>query len=208
MPDLFSRFVLPLGRPLWISGARPLTVDRVSRYACQRCQHPEIPKLEELAAAVIGPRWWAPADGIADAQVRTILYGAQAGYCTRHAVLLGDLVAMAVRRESARRVVLPGTVEIRTVKIDAEPFEPLTAHDARRRGNRVVDRVRRFVAGSALSALVEMDLESRRVRVTLQLADAAVPVTTVIESDRLVHMTAGELAEGLRLRRVTAQPGR
>lgn len=172
----------------------------VSRFKCERCRMRELPALQKLAIDIVGVKWWAP-PSLALAQAEAVARAIKSGYCHGHAVLIGDLFALELRTEAARRVVLPGTVEVRNVDIEGDPHENLDAAAARRQGYPIVERVKRFVDGSALSGLVEIDLARRRARVTLQLNDDVVPLSTVIESCRLVHMTATELTAGMRLRR-------
>lgn len=172
----------------------------MSTYECSRCARAEFPDPAVFASHALGVRWWAPAsipEAIAAIIATAIRPG---GYCYRHAALLGAVVEAAIREEAARHRVLPGTVEVRHVQIDAEPFETYQAAEG---WKPVVSRVRKFVDGSQLGAIVEVDHTHRRARVTFQLCDerSPQPRTVGIESGRLVHMTAAELAAALRERR-------
>lgn len=170
----------------------------MATYQCSACRSPEIPDSTGIAKRVVGERWWAPVS-IPIAQAEAVALACKLGHCAQHAALIGALVAEAIRVENARRTTLPGTVEVRHVLIEAEPFEPIAAPCARREGRPLVDRVREFVAGSALSATVELDLGHRRARVTMQLlAEDGAARNTVIETPRLVHLTAQELVVALR----------
>lgn len=159
-----------------------------------------------LAELLIGAKWWAPDAGIVDAQACAVLHmSRKGGFCYRHAALLGDLFALAIHTEAARRRLLPGTVEVRHVQITAEPFEQLSAPSARRQGLPLVDRVRAFVNGSQLAAVVELDLDSRRARITFQLHEGQ--SMTGIESERLIHTSAAELVSALRDRKAADRTG-
>lgn len=167
----------------------------MARYKCIDCQTPELPDVPALCERIGGARWWMQASE--ETAALAVAGCLRSGLCGRHASLVADLVRMVVRQEISRREVLPGTVRVRHVRIDAEPFELLPAGVARKNGMPIVERVQKFVEGSVLSAIVDIDVGSRRGRVTLQLGDD----TTVLESDRLVHLTATELATALRSRR-------
>jgi hypothetical protein len=172
----------------------------MSTYECKRCVRAEFPDPAVFAAHALGVRWWAPAsvpEAIAEMVAVAMRPG---GYCDRHAALLGAVVEAAIRDEAARRSMLPGTVEVRHVQIEADPFETFQLVNG---WKPVVSRVRKFVDGSQLGAIVEIDHVHRRARVTFQLCDerSPQPRTAGIESTRLVHMTASELAAALRDRR-------
>lgn len=124
------------------------------------------------------------------------------GNCAAHASLYGALVAVAIDQEAERRAVLPGSVHLRYVEISDEPYETISPGDAMRMGRVVVTRAAGFVARSGLSAIVEVDCRALRARVTLQLADLEPPATTVLDSRRLVHTSAQEISDALRMRRV------
>jgi hypothetical protein len=165
-----------------------------------------VPNIPVLAELIVGPRWWVPAAGVDDAQACAVIHMTRkGGFCHRHAALLGDLFALALRDEATRRRLLPGTVEVRHVQITAEPFEQLSAPSARRHGLPLVDRVRDFVRGSQLGAVVELDLDSRRARITFQLHEGQ--SMTGIESERLIHTSAAELAATLRDRKTADRTG-
>lgn len=170
----------------------------MASHQCSDCKAPEIPPPVEIARALFGDRWWATSLPSELVQAEAVLWLWRAGRCGRHSAIGAALVAIAVRAENARRAVLPGTVEVRHVHLDREPFEPVAASAARREGRPLVERVQAFVAGSALSAIVELDLGHRRARVTLQLLVGDRPRDTIIETPRLVHLTAQELVAALR----------
>jgi hypothetical protein len=153
-----------------------------------------------LARRVLGPRWWEgdPVAGQAEALAAVIAQGT----CPRHAGWLGDLVGLAIRNEAARRALLPGAVDVRFTAITEEPWEEISSADARLHGLPVISRVKAFVASSSLSAIVELDCHARRARVSLQLGDVDPPATTVLESRRLVHTTAGEISHLMRVQRI------
>jgi len=177
-----------------------------SEFRCNDCRHSQVPNIPVLAELLIGPRWWAPTAGIVDAQACAVIHlTRKGGFCHRHAALVGDLFALAIRTEAARRHLLPGTVEVRHVQITAEPFEQLSAPSARRHGLPLVDRVRAFVNGSQLAAVVELDLDTRRARITFQLHEGQ--SMTGIESERLVHTSAAELVATLRDRKTADRTG-
>lgn len=172
----------------------------MSTYECKRCTRAEFPDPAVFAAHALGARWWAPVSiPLAVAEMIAVAMR-PGGYCDRHAALLGAVVEAAIREEAARRHVLPGTVEVRHVQIDADPFETFQLVNG---WKPVVSRVRKFVNGSQLGAVVEVDHAHRRARVTFQLCDerSPQPRTVGIESTRLVHMTATELVIALRARR-------
>lgn len=123
------------------------------------------------------------------------------GTCARHAGWLGAIVGHAIRTEISRRSLLPGTVDVRFVAVVEEPFEGITSADVRAHGLPVIDRVKTFVASSALSAIVEIDCQARRARVSLQLAEGEQPATAVLDSTRLRHTSAQEISDALRMRR-------
>lgn len=124
------------------------------------------------------------------------------GVCDRHASWMGDLMEFVLREESRTRASLPGSVSVRYATIDDEPYEEFVRERmVARRGQLVVDRVSAFVAGSGLSAIVDLDLAACRARVRLQLGEVDPPATTGIESARLVHTSAQEIADALRARR-------
>lgn len=167
-------------------------------YNCDRCSRHFVGSLPELAEAVVGVRWWAP-ESVELMQAEIVIALIKRGHCDRHASLLAAMTGASVREESRRRSALPGTVEVRMVQLEVEPFEPLSDVAARQDGRPVVDRVRRFILNSPLSALVELDLKTRRARVTLRMAvGEESPPETVYESQRLVHTTAHEVADALR----------
>lgn len=176
-------------------------------YSCAKCTALGTVTYVELAEQVCGPRWWAP-PSIPEAQADAIHRLMRRGVCEMHARLIADILGLTIRTEAARRAALPGTVEVRHVAIEREPYEEITAGAARRHAEPVVAEVRKFVAGSALSALVEVDIGNRRARVTFQLVvdDATSPPSTVIDSPRLVHLTAQELVAALRDRRSADGP--
>ena len=168
-------------------------------FKCSRgCSRYDAPEPRELAEQQTGAKWWAPAS-LELMQAEIVYALCRRGYCDRHAALFGAMTAAAVREESARRAALPGTVEVRRVKLEPDAGEAMTAAAAKRDGDPIVDRVRKFVIGSQLSALVELDVAARRARVTLRMSssDREQP-QTVIDSDRLVHTTPAEIADALR----------
>lgn len=156
-----------------------------------------MPDLAKMAEEIAGARWWAPSAGIADVQAcAVVMLTRKLAYCYRHGALIAACLAGVIRTEAARRVTLPGTVEVRHVLIEAEPFEQMSAPVARREGVPMIERVRAFVNGSQLSAIIEVDLGRRRARITFQLHDGG--TMTGIESDKLVHLSASELVTAIR----------
>lgn len=112
--------------------------------------------------------------------------------------MIGDLVGALARVERRNRDIRPGTVEVRMVEINAEPYELLSGGEARRGARGIVDSVARFVCDTALSAVIEIDRVAKRARVTFTLHELDEPQHTVIESNRLVHFSARELVDSLR----------
>jgi hypothetical protein len=167
---------------------------------CPSCRGSS-PGVLDAAVASSGENWWAP-PSISAARANALAWALErARLCDRHAIWIADLVGFAVAEERRRRAVLPGTVTMRYVTIGDPPYEDLTRDDVRRLGRTVLERVERFVGGSVLGAMVELDLRARRARVNLLLAEVAPPITTVLDSARLVHTSAHELAHAIRARR-------
>lgn len=98
--------------------------------------------------------------------------------------------------------VVAGTAALRVTEVSALPHEPMPRAEARMRGARMIQEVRAFVAGSLLAGLVEIDLLSRRARVTLALAPSLISpvVACSIPSARLALTTAAEVVDLLRMR--------
>lgn len=165
------------------------------RFKCADCRVPEFQDPRSIAMGIAGPRWWLTDTGLLVGEV--CHQALKDGFCGRHAGMLAELVTLVVTEERARHVPA-GVVEVRYIALGVEPYELLPNTSPRRAAEHIVSRVSQFVAGSALGATVDVDLSARRARVTLQLDDTLNPATTVIESHRLVHTSAWELATALR----------
>jgi hypothetical protein len=95
--------------------------------------------------------------------------------------------------------VQPGTVCLRVTSIHEAPCEDMSRADAGMRGGRIVEQVLRFLAGSPLAGLVEVDLLTRRSRVTLALRTSP-PVAVSVVPSRLHLTTAAEVVDAMRMR--------
>jgi hypothetical protein len=93
---------------------------------------------------------------------------------------------------------MAGTAAIRMRAIHEMPFELMSRTDAKLRGSRILARVRAFVTGTELAGLVDVDLMTRRARVTLT-AHGADP--SCIVSARLIYVRPDEVLEAMRIRR-------
>lgn len=125
------------------------------------------------------------------------------GLCDEHASWYGRLVSWAISEEALRRSVLPGTVQVRYVDLAEPPYEVMPVNVLRRQGRQLIERAERFVAGSQLGAIVEIDFGARRARLRLQLPAPEQPtstLSTVLDSARLVHTSAQEVSDALRRR--------
>lgn len=165
----------------------------MTTYVCTDCRDPRVPDLSALAAIVAGVHWWT-CDRIEIAQADAVHRLVRAGQCSRHAALLGDLVALTIRREREMRTVLPGTVTVRRIAIVDLPYEEATDVEVRK----TVGRLRAFVAGQPLAAIVEHDREARRFRVTCQLVSDAGQPGEIIKARAIRDMTPQALIEVMR----------
>lgn len=171
--------------------------------SCVACERKPA-KPDAIAAGlsdVLGPRWWAVAEiGAACAEFMAGLMSLDV--CARHAAWYATLAALKIRSEARRRALVPGLVLALYGEIPLDPFERLSVADARSDGEDLIDQVHRFLAGSQLAAVVEIDTVQRRARVTLQIAGTDPMQTLQIDSRRLAFTTARAIVEGLRGRAV------
>ncbi|HSD86084.1 MAG TPA: hypothetical protein VLB44_01170 [Kofleriaceae bacterium] len=164
--------------------------------ACNRMP----PRPGGVAAALaraLGPRWWA-VQSVGDACAELVVAVRREGLCERHAAWWATLARLRILSEARRRALVPGLVLVLYGEIPDEPYEPM----AKRRDadDEVVLAVHRFVAGSPLAAVVEIDAANHRARVTLQIAGSDPLQTMQVESRRLEYLTAAEVFDGLRQR--------
>lgn len=75
-------------------------------YSCTTCTLAFLPDLVELAKGHSAVQWWAPPD-LAVIQAEIVHSSRKHGRCDRHAILIGDLVAMTIRQEAIMRAALP-----------------------------------------------------------------------------------------------------
>lgn len=101
---------------------------------------------------------------------------------------------MTIRKEAGMRAVAPGTVQVRPVIILDPPYEDATDIEVKK----LVGRLRTFVTGQPLAAIVEHDREARRFRVTCQLVTDAGQPGEVIKARALKEMTPQALIEAMR----------
>lgn len=152
-----------------------------------------MPDLHTLAEIIAGPRWWTSNVPMAQADAIHRLTKA-GGMCYRHAALIADLLAHEIRRELAFRSVPPGTVAVWRVAITDPPFDEVSGN----RFRKTLGRLRNFVQGTELSAVLEHDREHRRIRVTFTLlTDVGQPGTT-LDIEAIHRTTPRELITVLR----------
>lgn len=164
--------------------------------ACNRIP-PRPGGLSAYLARELGPRWWAVAS-VGDACAEVVVALQREGLCGRHIAWLATFTRLRILSEARRRALVPGLVLVLHGEISDEPCEGL-ADDARLR-DAVIMEVQRFVSGSQLAAIVEIDVPQRRARVTLQIAGSDPLQTMQVETRRLAHLTAREVFDGLRQR--------
>lgn len=91
--------------------------------------------------------------------------------------------------------IVAGTAALRMSVLHEPPFEDISRSEARMQGVRLMAQVRAFVAGSDLAGLVDLDLLTRRARITLALDR----ISATIQSARLALTTPAEVADALRM---------
>lgn len=168
--------------------------------ACQR--HPfRDGGLVALIQSALGARWWAVAD-IPEACAELVVAtqrewkdGLQ--ICDQHVAIFATFARLRIADEVARRAVAAGQVLALHGEIYRDKHEKISREEAARDGVRIVGTVRRFVAGSDLAGVVEIDARERQARITLQLAGSDPLRWMVIESGRLAKVSAIDVVTGL-----------
>lgn len=160
----------------------------------------------------LGERWWAAndrGDQAAEAVIRA--NRSDPGICSVHLMWLATLAERAIAAEAERRALLPGTVLVRYLEVaDDRTFEPLTPAEVKLAAARMIEdarwgivaAARKFVSHSALAAVVELDVQSGRGRLTMHVAGSEPLRDTIIDSKRLDRTSAQAVVEGLRPRAV------
>lgn len=149
----------------------------------------------------LGARWWAVADvpeAVAELVVvtkREWTEGLQ--ICDRHVAMYATFAQLRIADEVQRRAVPAGHVLALHGEIYRDKHERISREEAARDGVRIIGTVRRFVAGSALAGVVEVDARERQARITLQLAGSDPLRWMVIESARLSKLSAIDVVTGL-----------
>ncbi len=165
--------------------------------ACRR-KPPQASGISAYLASAIGPRWWAAEVGEICAQV--IVAVQREGICDMHAAWLATLARLRILIEARRRAMVPGLVLVMYGEISDGAYEPMSRDDVRRSGEAVICSAQRFVSGSPLAAIVEIDTDQRRARVTVQVAGSDPLQAMQIDSRRLAAVTASDVFDGLRQR--------
>lgn len=153
--------------------------------------------LPAALARALGSRWWA-VEHVGEACAELIVELQRDGICDRHAAWLATLARLRILGEARRRALVPGLVLVLYGEIAEDACDALPKGAGGE--DEIVCDVQRFVAGSPLAAVLEIDLAQRLARVTLQIAGSDPLQTMQVEYRRLAHLTAREVFDGLRQR--------
>lgn len=165
--------------------------------ACDRVPPPPV-RFSTYLAKALGPRWWA-VGSIGEACAEVIVSLKREGICDGHAAWLATFARLKILGEARRRALVPGLTLVLYGEIWDEPYEAMAKND-RTAADVIALEVQRFVAGSPLAAVVEIDSDQHRARVTLQIAGSDPLQTMQVEFYRLAYLTARDVFEGLRHR--------
>ena len=121
------------------------------------------------------------------------------GVCERHLAWWATLARLQILSEARRHALVPGMTLVLNGEIPEEPHEPFTRGD-RAAADIIALGVQRWVSGSLLAAVVEIDLDGGRARVTLQLAGSDPLLTMVVAFRQLARITPRQVIDGMRQR--------
>jgi len=157
--------------------------------------------LVELLQRALGARWWAVSD-IGEACAELVVVSQRAWkdglqICDRHLAMFATFAQLRIADEVQRRAVPAGCVLALHGEIYRDKQEKISREEAARDGVRIIGTVRRFVAGSALAGVVEIDARDRQARITLQIAGSDPLRWLVIEHARLAKLSALDVVTGL-----------
>lgn len=169
----------------------------LSDVTCPSCEHASLSGgISGALERSLGSRWWA-VEEIPDACAELVVSLRRTGTCERHAAWFASFAALRIRIERARRGVPAGSILVMYGEIDGDGQEIISRDEAAIGGGMIVTRVRRFVSGTALAAVIEVDDRGRRARVTLQIAGTDPLRSMVIEVGRLAQISAVDVVTGL-----------